>query len=129
MDYYGQDTPISVYNELKQWEIEIEQCSANIRDLSVKAVNKQADYELLKNKELIAMFKEEASKAVAKRTEAQRTSAYRVKYSAQRLAWMLAENELKGERDVLRALLGNQISTEVRLRLIDQDKKAASRAV
>jgi len=128
MDYYGQDTPLSVYNELRRLEVEIEQCSANIRSLSQDAVNKQADYELLKNKELIAMFKEE-QKDVPKRTEAQRTSLYRTKYSEERLAWMLAENELKGERDVLRALLGNQISTEVRLRLIDQDKKAASRAV
>jgi hypothetical protein len=77
---------------------------------------------------LIQMFAEEAGNKDMKRTEAQRTAIYRSTYSQQRLEWQLAENEWKASNDYLRALLGNQISTEVRLKILESDQRLAGRS-
>ncbi len=122
------DSLEQIYDELKQLEVAIEGTGENIRRLAIDAANKRADYENLKNKALIEMFAEE-SKGGFKRTEKQRESIYRMMYSTQRLQWQLADNELAAERDVLKGLLGNQVSTEVRRGIVESDLRMAMRAV
>lgn len=118
----------TIYNELKQLEVAIEGCGENIRRLAIDAANKRADYEGLKNNALIEMFAEEA-KGQPKRTEKHREAIYRTMFASQRLAWQLADNELSAERDVLKGLLGSQISTEVRRGIIESDLRMALHAV
>lgn len=122
------DSLPEIYDELRALEILIERSGNHIRSLAVQAANKRAEYEELKNKALIEMFAEEA-KGGFKRTEKQREAIYRLSYSTQRLMWQLADNELSAERDYLKALLGNQISTEVRRGLVESDLKMALHAV
>jgi hypothetical protein len=73
------------------------------------------------------MFADEAGDKSLKRTEAQRTAIYRSTYAQERLEWQLAENEWKASNDYLKALLGNQISVEVRLKIIESDMRFAGR--
>lgn len=122
------DSLPDIYDELKTLEALIEKSGNHIRSLAIVAANKRAEYEELKNKCLIEMFAEEA-KQNFKRTEAQRCAIYRSMYSTQRLMWQLADNELSAERDYLKALLGNQISTEVRRGLVESDLRMALHAV
>jgi len=122
------DSLENIYDELKQLEVSIEGSGENIRRLAKEAANKRADYENLKNKALIEMFAEEA-KGHAKRTEAHRAAIYRSTYAVERLQWQLADNELSAERDFLKGLLGNQISTEVRKGIVESDLRMAMRAV
>ena len=124
----SQDTPQTIYDELKVLESKIEQAGQNVHFSGQTAAQKKAVYEELKNKMLIQMFAEEAGDKNLKRTEAQRTATYRTAYSQQRLEWQLAENEWKAATDYLRALLGNQISVEVRLKILESDIRIAARA-
>jgi hypothetical protein len=126
MNHFAQESPETIYDELKELEIKIEQAGQNVHFSGAAAANKKSIYEELKNKMLIEMFAEEA-KDGKKRTEAQRQAIYRSTYATQRLEWLLAENEWKASNDYLRALLGNQISTEVRLKIIESDMRFAGR--
>lgn len=123
------DTPETLYAELKELEGKIELAGQNVHFSGQQAAMKRAVYEDLKNKMLIQMFAEEAGDKSLKRTEMQRTSLYRATYSQQRLEWQLAENEWKAANDYLKALLGNQISVEVRLKILDSDIRLAGRSL
>jgi len=125
---YSQETPETIYNQLKELEAKIEQAGQNVHFSGVNAAQKRAVCEELESKALIEMFAEEAGNKDLKRTEAQRTAVYRSLYSVQRLQWQLAENEWKSSSDYLKALLGNQISTEVRLKILESDMRMAARA-
>lgn len=128
MSYFTQESAETIYDELKELEIKIEQAGQNVHFSGVTAANKKAVYEDLKNKMLIQMFAEEAGNKDLKRTEAQRTAIYRSTYAQQRLEWLLAENEWKASNDYLKALLGNQISCEVRLKILESDWRVAGRS-
>jgi hypothetical protein len=128
MSYYTQESAETIYDELKELELKIEQAGQNVHFSGANAANKKSVYEELKNKMLIQMFAEEAGDKNLKRTEAQRTAIYRSTYAQQRLEWQLAENEWKASTDYLRALLGNQISTEVRLKILESDLRVAGRS-
>jgi len=121
------DTPETLYAELKELEAMIESAGQNVHFSGVNAATKRAAYEDKKNKMLIQMFAEEAGNKDLKRTEAQRTAIYRSTYATERLEWQLAENEWKASNDYLKALLGNQISIEVRLKILDSDVRLAGR--
>lgn len=125
---FDQATPETLYNELKELEGKIETAGQNVHFSGVNAATKKSIYEDLKNKMLIQMFAEEAGNKELKRTEAQRTAIYRSTYSGERLEWQLAENEWKASNDYLKALLGNQISTEVRLKILESDWRNAGRS-
>lgn len=113
-----------VYNELKPLEAEIEAAGKNIRVLADSSARARADYELLKNRELIALYKEESKPDFyGKRTEAQRTAIYRAKYSDERLAANLAENNLKAERDYLTALQSKLMAIQTRARLLETERR------
>lgn len=122
------DTPETLYTELKELETMIETAGQNVHFAGVNAATKRAAYEDKKNKMLIQMFAEEAGNKDLKRTEAQRTAIYRSTYAQERLEWQLAENEWKASNDYLKALLGNQISVEVRLKILDSDLRIAGRS-
>jgi hypothetical protein len=77
---------------------------------------------------LVQMFSEEAGNKDLKRTEAHRQAIYRTAYAQQRLEWQLAENEWKASNDYLKALLGNQISLECRLKIIEADMRFSGRS-
>jgi hypothetical protein len=126
MNYFAQENAETIYNELKELELKIEQAGQNVHFSGVEAANKRSAYEELKNKALIEMYADEA-KTGKKRTEAQRQAIYRSTYAQQRLEWLLAENEWKASNDYLKALLGNQISTEVRLKILESDMRFAGR--
>lgn len=121
------DTPETLYTELKELERMIETAGQNVHFSGVNAATKRANYEDKKNKMLIQMFADEAADKSLKRTEAQRTAIYRSTYAQERLEWQLAENEWKASNDYLKALLGNQISCEVRLKIIESDMRFAGR--
>lgn len=127
MSHFQQATPEGIYNELKALEAAIEQAGQNVHFAGQNAATRRSEYEDLKNKMLIQMFAEEAGDKNLKRTEAQRTAIYRSTYSVQRLEWQLAENEWKASNDYLKALLGNQISLEVRLKILESDMRFAGR--
>jgi hypothetical protein len=122
-----QDTSETIYNELKELEAKIEQAGQNVHFSGVQAATKRSVYEDLKNKMLIQMFAEEAGDG-KKRTEAQRQAIYRAAYATERLEWQLAENEWKASNDYLKALLGNQVSIEVRYKIIMSDMAFAGRS-
>jgi hypothetical protein len=119
------DSPETLYNELKELEAMIETAGQNVHFSGINAATKRAAYEDKKNKMLIQMFADEAADKSLKRTEAQRTAIYRSTYAQERLEWQLAENEWKASNDYLKALLGNQISVEVRLKIIESDMRFA----
>jgi hypothetical protein len=121
------DTPETLYAELKALETMIENAGQNVHFSGAKAAEARANYEDKKNKMLIQMFADEAGDKSLKRTEAQRTAIYRSTYAQERLEWQLAENEWKASNDYLKALLGNQISVEVRLKIIESDMRFAGR--
>lgn len=121
------DTPETIYTELKELEAMIETAGQNVHFSGTNAATKRAAYEQLKNNMLIEMYAEEA-KGGFKRTEAQRQAIYRTSYSQQRLEWQLAENEWKASNDYLKALLGNQVSIEVRYKIIVSDMGFAGRS-
>lgn len=122
-----QDTPETIYEELKTLEAMIETAGQNVHFSGTNAATKRAAYEQLKNNMLIEMYAEEA-KGSFKRTEAQRQAIYRTTYATQRLEWQLAENEWKASNDYLKALLGNQISVEVRLKILESDWRISGRS-
>jgi hypothetical protein len=128
MSYFTQETAETIYNELKALELKIEQAGQNVHFSGANAATKRSVYEEKKNKALIEMFAEEAGDKSLKRTEAQRTAIYRSMFAAERLEWLLAENEWKASNDYLKALLGNQISTEVRLKILESDWRVAGRS-
>lgn len=117
---YQQDSPESLYNELKELEAMIETAGQNVHFSGVNAANKRAIYEDKKNKALIQMYADEADTG-KKRTEAQRTAMYRSMFATERLEWQLAENEWKASNDYLKALLGNQSSIQTRRRILQGD--------
>ena len=121
------DTPETLYNELKELETMIENAGQQVHFSGINAATKRAAYEDKKNKMLIQMFAEEAGDKNLKRTEAQRTAIYRSTYAQERLEWQLAENEWKASNDYLKALLCNQISIEVRLKILESDVRLAGR--
>lgn len=123
-----QDTPDTIYEELKALEAMIETAGQNVHFSGTNAATKKAVYEDRKNKMLIEMFAQEAKAEVPKRTEQQRVALYRSTYAQERLEWQLAENEWKASNDYLRALLGNQISVEVRLKILESDWRIAGRS-
>lgn len=127
MSHFTQESAETIYDELKELEIKIEQAGQNVHFSGVAAANKKSIYEDLKNKMLIEMFADEAKEG-KKRTEQQRTAIYRSTYAQQRLEWLLAENEWKASNDYLKALLGNQISCEVRLKILESDWRVAGRS-
>lgn len=127
MSHFQQATPEGLYNELKALEVKIEQAGQNVHFSGVNAAVKRSQYEDLKNKMLIQMFADEA-KGGKKRTEAHRQAIYRDTYATERLEWLLAENEWKASNDYLKALLGNQISLEVRLKILESDWRIAGRS-
>ena len=129
MSHFQTDSHETLYNELKDLEAKIEAAGQNVHFSGANAAQKRAVYEDLKNKMLIQMFAEEAGNKDLKRTEAQRTATYRTAYATQRLEWQLAENEWKASTDYLKALLGNQISVEVRLKILESDMRVASRGL
>lgn len=122
------DTPKTLYDELKRLEAAIEQAGKDVREAGRMAAHKQAEYELLKNQKLIELFNEEAETGI-KRTEAIRQAIYRKEFSDQRFEWQLAVNELKTASEYLKALLGNQISVEVRLKLVESDMRFTGRSL
>ena len=121
------DSTETLYAELKALEEKIEIAGQNVHFSGANAATKRANYEDKKNKMLIQMFADEAGDKSLKRTEAHRTAIYRSTYATERLEWQLAENEWKASNDYLKALLGNQISTEVRLKIIESDMRFAGR--
>jgi polyribonucleotide nucleotidyltransferase len=123
---YAHDTAETIYNALEDLEAKIEQAGQNVHFSGQQAAQKKAKYEELKNKMLIQMFADEASGT--KRTVDQRQAIYRATYAQERLEWQLAENEWKASNDYLKALLGNQISTEVRLKILESDMRFAGRS-
>lgn len=100
---YKDDTPVSLYDEFVVLENEIEKVGRNIKVLAIVESQCIAEYESLKNQEIVNMFAEEVEHKF-KRTEFQRTAIYRQKYAAFRLAKYLATADLKSERDLLSAL-------------------------
>lgn len=126
---YSQESPQTIYDELKELEAKIEQAGQNVHFSGANAATARSIYEELKNKMLIQMFADEAEGKSPKRTVEQRASLYRSTYATQRLEWQLAENEWKASGEYLRALLGNQISTEVRLKILESDMRMAGRSV
>lgn len=122
------DTPETLYTELKELEGKIEAAGQNVHFSGASAAQKRAVYEDKKNKMLIQMFADEAGNKDLKRTEAQRTAIYRSTYAQERLEWQLAENEWKASNDYLRALLGNQVSVEVRYKIIVADMGFAGKS-
>jgi hypothetical protein len=127
MSSYQSDTPETLYTELKVLEEKIEAAGQNVHFSGQQAAQKRAVYEEKKNKMLIQMFAEEAGSKDLKRTEAQRTALYRTTYATERLEWQLAENEWKASNEYLKSLLGNQISIEVRLKILESDIRLAGR--
>lgn len=122
------DTPETIYTELKELEAKIDQAGQNVHFSGQQAAQKKAKYEELKNKMLIQMFAEESGNKDLKRTEKQREAIYRATYAQERLEWQLAENEWKASNDYLKALLGNQVSIEVRYKILDSDMRFAGRS-
>jgi hypothetical protein len=100
---YENDTLRSLYDEFVVLEQEIEKVGRNIKVLSIVESQTIAEYEGLKNQELVLMYAEEVEHKF-KRTEAQRVAIYRMKYADLRLARYLASGDLKSERDLLSAL-------------------------
>lgn len=123
---YAQDTHESLYNELKELEGKIEAAGQNCHFSGQTAAAKAAVYEELKNKMLIEMHADEA-RTGKKRTVEQRQTIYRTAYAQQRLEAQLAENEWKASNSYLKSLLGNQISVEVRLKILESDVRLAGR--
>ena len=121
------DTPDVLYAELKELEAMIETAGQNVHFSGVNAATKHSEYEEKKNKMLVQMFADESSGKHPKRTEQQRIAAYRAAYAQERLEWQLAENEWKASASYLKALLGNQISLEVRLKIVESDMRFAGR--
>lgn len=127
MDYFGQDNPASVYNELKELEQTILVTAQQVRSAGNEAITKKTAYEALKHQKLLELYVEESETPGLKRTELSRTVIYRTVYAAERLAWVLAEREYETEKEYLKSLLAVQISTEVRSKLLEIDRDLTRR--
>ena len=122
---YADDTPASVYKELKDGEAAILGAAAGYFTLIEDEVRKHDEYEAAKNSTLKAMFDEEADKTVPKRTELQRQASYRLMHRLLRLEWQLAKRDVEAHRSYLEALLCIQTSIEARAKLISIDERFA----
>lgn len=123
---YADDSPASVYKELKQGERAIRNAANSLLEFVNDEVYKHDAYEAAKNHTLSGLFKEEAEGA-KKRTELQRQAIYRLKHQQLRLEWQLAKRDTEAHKEYLEALLGIQTSIEARAKLISIDERFAGR--
>ena len=124
MDYFGQDTPQTVYNRLVEMENQILDIAGQVRSDGNAAIQAKADYDTLKHQELLHLYTEEsASGGTLKRTEAMRQAIYRSKFSAERLAWQLADRNYQTQQEYLKSLSAVLISTQVRAKILEMDRK------
>jgi hypothetical protein len=118
---YFHATPQTLFDELHALEVEIAAEGRLIKQLATDKANAAAKYEELKNNMLIDMVAEEHAGTVPKRTVDQRTALYRQTYQVQRLEKDLKAMEFEAANTYIKALLGNQISLECRVKLIKAD--------
>ena len=122
---YAEDSPASVYKELKSGERAIRSAADSYITLVEDEVRAHDKYEGAKNQTLKELFDEEAGATVKKRTELQRQAIYRLKHRQDRLEWQLAKRDCEAHREYLEALLGIQTSIEARAKLISIDERFA----
>lgn len=91
-------------------EKELETATENLtklgRQMKASAVleaEMRSDYEELKNQYLIELYAQEVDKAT-KRTEAQRTAMYRIKFKDERRRWLMAKADFDSDRDLFKGL-------------------------
>jgi len=122
VDYFGQDTPGSIYNKLVEMENQILDIAGQVRSDGNAAIQAKADYDTLKHQELLHLYTEESQGGI-KRTEAMRQAIYRSKFSAERLAWQLADRNYQTQQEYLKSLSAVLISTQVRAKILEMDRK------
>lgn len=118
---YQDDSINDIYDEIKQLESDIIESGKNIKTCGEQEARAAAIYEDFKNQFLIDLYAEESEKGI-KRTEAQRTSLYRIAYKRQRLEKNLAANDLKAERDYLSALQSVLMAKQSRLKVLEAER-------
>lgn len=122
MDYFGQDSPQTVYNSLVEMEKQILEIANQVRSDGNTAIQAKADYDTLKHQELLHLYTEESQGGI-KRTEAMRQAIYRSKFSSERLAWQLADRNYQTQQEYLKSLSAVLISTQVRAKILELDRK------
>jgi hypothetical protein len=118
---YLDDTPESIYKELKDLETSLLDASQGVRDKGRQAVNAKAVYDAAKHTELVHLYADEADTPGLKRTELQRAVLYRTKHATERLAWVLADREYEVARDYVKSLQAVLMSIQTRSRLLRKD--------
>jgi hypothetical protein len=92
---FAEDSPASVYKELKDGERAILSAAEGLVTLVEDEVRAHEKYEEEKNDLLKKMFDEEAEGSVKKRTELQRQAIYRSRYGKDRLEWQLKKRDVE----------------------------------
>lgn len=122
VDYFGQDNPQTVYNRLVEMENQILDIAGQVRSDGNAAIQAKADYDTLKHQELLHLYTEESQGGI-KRTEKMREAIYRSKFSSERLAWQLADRNYQTQQEYLKSLSAVLISTQVRAKILEMDRK------
>ena len=117
VDYFGQDTVGTLYNEEKTLENAILEEARNLRACGDELSTAKADYDALKHQELLHLYVEESNAPTLKRTEKMREAIYRTKFAAERLKWVMAERKYKTSLDYLDSLKSVLISTQSRMKI------------
>lgn len=127
---YLDDSPMTVYKELKDLEAEIRAASDECRVKGRSAIEAKARYDNHKHDELLRLYVEESDSETVdekgkkvqaiKRTEMERASIYRTKFATERLSWVLADREYEVSRDYVKSLLAMLMSVQTRSRLLNK---------
>lgn len=128
---FADDTPSSVYCELKEFERLIMQAAQDCCEKGKTHTTLQSSYDNCKEQELIRLFAQEAASVTTdekgkqvqtlKRVEAERSAIYRTKYGTERLAAVLAKREYEVAQSYLESLKAVLMSIQTRSRMIKQD--------